>query len=143
MSESPASLEPLPVTTRPYDQSFARWVARNVKGGDKLSLCMQCGVCSGSCRTAHLYDHGPRLVFQMIRAGMVHEVMTSSSIHGCGLCYLCVARCPRKVPVAHILMDLGRKADELGYSLRPVAEPAPAEDSCPDCAASAASGPLN
>lgn len=141
MSENPARLEPLPVTTRSYDQSFARWVARNINGGDKLALCMQCGVCSGSCRTAHLYEHGPRLLFQMIRAGLVHEVMTSTTIHGCGLCFLCVARCPRKVPVAHILRDLGRKADGLGYSAKQIKTMPTERDTCPDCGMSAASGP--
>lgn len=147
MSEIPASLEPLPVSARPYDQSFARWVARNIKGGDALALCMQCGVCSGSCRTAKRYDHGPRLVFQMIRAGYVHRVMTSSTVHGCGLCFLCVVRCPRKVPVAHILRDLARKAGMLGYSLVRAAETAPdpslTEETCPICARSAVEGPYN
>ncbi len=133
------ALEPLPEVTRPYDQSFTRWVARNVKGGDKLALCMQCGTCSGSCRTAVYYEHGPRMLFAMIRAGNVHDVMTSTTLHGCGRCYLCVSRCPRGIPVAHIIRDLGQKADELGYSIRPVGpdgQPIPdAGAACPTCAA--------
>ena len=34
---------------RRYDLNFARWVRANVNGGEKMSMCMQCGMCSGSC----------------------------------------------------------------------------------------------
>ena len=115
------AIEPLPSPTRLYDQSFARWVYRNVKGGDTLALCMQCGTCAGSCHEGRKYDNGPRKLFQMIRAGMVENVMTSREIHACGRCFLCVARCPRGVPVAHILKDLGRRALELGFTQKPSA----------------------
>ena len=30
-------------SSQKYDLGFARWVYNNVKGGDKLSMCMQCG----------------------------------------------------------------------------------------------------
>ncbi|MBC8158584.1 MAG: heterodisulfide reductase subunit C, partial [Alphaproteobacteria bacterium] len=50
----------LPESKRKYDLTFARWVARNVHGGDKLNMCMQCGVCSGSCPLGEQMDYGPR-----------------------------------------------------------------------------------
>ncbi len=50
---------------RTYDLNFARWVYRNVNGGDKLSLCMQCGVCSGSCPIGmHMDSLSPRFTLR-------------------------------------------------------------------------------
>ena len=101
---------------RKYDLGFARWVYDNIDGGDKLSLCMQCGVCSGSCPIGTQMDYGPRKLFMMIRAGMKEAVMTSNTMQNCVLCYRCVVRCPRGIPVAYILQDLMTKAVEQGYA---------------------------
>ena len=106
----------LPETTGKYDLNFARWVYKNIDGGDKLSLCMQCGACSGSCPIGTQMDHGPRKLFMMIRAGMKEEVMTSNTLWNCTSCYRCVVRCPRDVPVTYIIQDLAAKASALGYA---------------------------
>ena len=100
---------------RKYDLGFAKWVYENIDGGDKLSMCMQCGVCSGSCPIGVHMDHGPRKLFMMIRAGMKEAVMTSNTMQNCVLCYRCIVRCPRNVPVASILQDLLTKSVEQGY----------------------------
>ena len=108
---------PVPTeASRSYDLGFARWVYENINGGDKLSLCMQCGVCSGSCPIGTQMDHGPRKLFMMIRAGMKEEVLSSNTMWNCTSCYRCVVRCPRGVPVTYILQDLGAKAAEMGYA---------------------------
>jgi len=101
-----------------YDLGFARYVRDNIDGGDKMSMCMQCGVCSGSCPIGTEMDHGPRKLFMMIRAGMKEAVLTSNTMFNCVSCYNCVVRCPRSVPVKHILHDLGRLAIEEGYANR-------------------------
>lgn len=100
---------------RKYDLGFARWVRDNVNGGAKMSMCMQCGMCSGSCPIGTEMDQGPRKLFMMIRAGMKDEVFNSSTIWNCTSCYNCVVRCPRGVPVTYIVQDLAAKAVELGY----------------------------
>lgn len=99
-----------------YDLGFARWVRDNIDGGDKLSLCMQCGACSGSCPIGVQMDHGPRKLIQMVRAGLKEAVLTSNTLWNCTSCYRCVVRCPRGVPVTYILQDLAAKAVELGYA---------------------------
>jgi quinone-modifying oxidoreductase subunit QmoC len=100
---------------RRYDLNFARWVRDNVNGGDKMSMCMQCGMCSGSCPIGTEMDHGPRKLFMMIRAGMKDDVFNSSTIWNCTSCYNCTVRCPRGVPVTYIVQDLAAKAVEFGY----------------------------
>ncbi|MCK5275276.1 MAG: 4Fe-4S dicluster domain-containing protein [Alphaproteobacteria bacterium] len=101
--------------TRKYDLGFARWVRDNVNGGAKMSMCMQCGMCSGSCPIGTEMDQGPRKLFMMIRAGMKDEVFNSSTIWNCTSCYNCTVRCPRGVPVTYIIQDLAAKAVEFGY----------------------------
>lgn len=101
---------------RKYDLNFARWVYDNVDGGDKVAMCMQCGVCSGSCPIGTSMDNGPRKLFMMIRAGMKEAVLTSDTIWNCVSCYNCVVRCPRSIPVTHILHDLATVAVKEGYA---------------------------
>lgn len=104
-----------PTTTQKYDLSFARFVRDNVDGGDKMNMCMQCGVCSGSCPIGEEMEHGPRKLFMMVRAGMKDAVLSSNSWQNCVSCYNCVVRCPREVPVKYILHGLGRLAVAEGY----------------------------
>ena len=102
---------------RSYDLDFARWVHDNVDGGDKLSMCMQCGACSGSCPLGSSeMDFGPRKLFMMVRAGMKEAVLKSTTIFNCTSCYNCVVRCPRDVPVQYILQSLATKAVEEGFA---------------------------
>ncbi len=104
-------------TVARYDLDFARWVYANVDGGDKLRMCMQCGVCSGSCPLGPSeMDYGPRKLFMMVRAGMKEAVLKSSTIFNCTSCYNCVVRCPRDVPVQYILQSLATKAVEEGFA---------------------------
>lgn len=110
-------------TARKYDLTFARWVYQNVEGGDRLSLCMQCGMCSGSCPIGTAMDNGPRKLFMMIRAGMKEAVLASDTIWNCTQCYNCVVRCPRKIPVTNILQSLATIAVKQGYApQRPTAK---------------------
>ncbi len=110
------SVAPPEESKRKYDLGFASWVYENVEGGDKLAMCMQCGVCSGSCPIGTEMDHGPRKLFMMIRAGMKEAVLASNTMWNCTACFNCVVRCPREVPVAYILKGLGSAAVDLGYA---------------------------
>ena len=108
---------PLPTTSsRKYDLGFARWVYENIDGGDRLSLCMQCGMCSGSCPIGDSMDNGPRKTFMMIRAGMKEEVLSSNTIWNCTQCYNCTVRCPRQIRVTNILQSLASLAVAEGYA---------------------------
>ena len=63
-------------SSQKYDLGFARWVYENVKGGDQLSMCMQCGACSGACPISTDMDYGPRNLSMMGRSGMKEAVRT-------------------------------------------------------------------
>ena len=62
-----------------YHNNFVKEVEANVEGGEWVKMCMQCGVCSGSCPLGKFWAHPPHEIFMMIRAGERNEVLGSDS----------------------------------------------------------------
>ncbi len=101
---------------RSYQGNFLKEVEANVEEGDWVKMCMQCGVCSGSCPLGPHWDHPPQEIFMMIRANKRDEVLKSSSMWMCTSCYNCIVRCPRGLPITHIMHGLAHYADRLGLA---------------------------
>lgn len=99
-----------------YRNSFLREVEAHVEEGEWVKVCMQCGVCSGSCPLGPHWDHPPQEIFMMIRAGKRDEVLQSSSMWMCTSCYNCIARCPRELPITHIMHGLAHYAKRIGVA---------------------------
>ncbi len=78
--------------------------------GEKLSTCMQCGICAGSCPVSHEMDYNPRQLVRMVQLGLKKEVLNSNTIWICTTCFSCSVRCPR-----------GIRPTELMETLKPVA----------------------
>ena len=72
----------------------------------RLELCIQCGVCGGSCPSADEMDQTPRSLFAMIRAGMREHVLRSTTPWLCVSCYRCTVRCPQGVQVTDVMYAL-------------------------------------
>lgn len=99
-----------------YRNDFLREVEERVEEGEWVKMCMQCGVCAGSCPFGAHWEHSPQKIFMMIRAGKREEVLTSDSMFMCTSCYNCVVRCPRKLPITHIMHGLANYAHRLGLA---------------------------
>ena len=99
-----------------YRNSFLNEVEANVEEGEWTKMCMQCGVCSGSCPFGDHWEHPPQEIFMMIRANKREEVLTSTSMWMCTSCYNCIVRCPREVPITHIMHGLASYAKRLGLA---------------------------
>ncbi len=97
-----------------YRSNFLKEVEANVEEGHWVKMCMQCGVCSGSCPLGPHWAHPPQEIFMMIRAGKRDEVLSSDSMWMCTSCYNCIARCPRGLPITHIMHGLATYAKRLG-----------------------------
>jgi quinone-modifying oxidoreductase subunit QmoC len=97
-----------------YRSSFLKEVEANVEEGEWVKMCMQCGVCSGSCPLGKHWEHPPQEIFMMIRAGKREDVLTSDSMWMCTSCYNCIARCPRGLPITHIMHGLAVYSKRLG-----------------------------
>jgi quinone-modifying oxidoreductase subunit QmoC len=102
--------------TEKYRNSFLKEVEANVEEGEWLKMCMQCGVCSGSCPLGKHWAHPPQEIFMMVRAGKREEVLTSDSMWMCTSCYNCIVRCPRELPITHIMHGLAHYAKRLGLA---------------------------
>lgn len=98
-----------------YDPSFAEEVFRNVDAGEEIKMCMNCGVCAGSCPLREYMDYPPRQIFALIRAGKREEVLKSKSIMLCTSCYTCAVKCPRSIPVIDVMHGLAHYALKKGY----------------------------
>jgi len=119
MSPATATTAPADANTamiEKYRNSFLREVEANVEEGDWVKMCMQCGVCSGSCPLGNAWDHPPQELFMMIRAGQREEVLASESMWMCTSCYNCIVRCPRGLPITHIMHGLANYANRLGLA---------------------------
>ena len=99
-----------------YRNSFLSEVEQNVEEGEWVKMCMQCGVCAGSCPLGDAWEHTPQKIFMMIRAGKREEVLGSDSMWMCTSCYNCIVRCPRELPITHIMHGLAHYAKRLGIA---------------------------
>ena len=99
-----------------YRNNFLAEVEAHVEDGQWVKMCMQCGVCAGSCPLGQHWQHTPQKLFQMIRAGKREEVLTSDAMWMCTSCYNCVVRCPRKLPITQIMHGLASYAHKLGLA---------------------------
>jgi quinone-modifying oxidoreductase subunit QmoC len=99
-----------------YRNDFLREVEERVEEGHMVKMCMQCGVCAGSCPFGPHWDHSPQKIFMMIRAGKRDEVLQSDSMWMCTSCYNCMVRCPRQLPITHIMHGLANYAHRLGIA---------------------------
>ncbi|MES9828832.1 MAG: 4Fe-4S dicluster domain-containing protein [Candidatus Thiodiazotropha sp.] len=107
-----------------YRSDFLKEVEANVEEGEWVKMCMQCGVCSGSCPLGKHWDHPPQEIFMMIRANKREEVLSTDSMWMCTSCYNCIARCPRGLPITHIMHGLAVYSKRLGLTQKkqPTAE---------------------
>jgi quinone-modifying oxidoreductase subunit QmoC len=99
-----------------YSNNFLREVEERVEEGEWVKMCMQCGVCAGSCPFGPDWEHSPQKIFMMIRAGKREEVLASDSMWMCTSCYNCVVRCPRKLPITQIMHGIAAYAHTLGLA---------------------------
>ena len=97
-----------------YRNDFLKEVEERVEEGEWVKMCMQCGVCAGSCPFGPHWENSPQKLFMMIRAGKREEVLSSDSMWMCTSCYNCVVRCPRKLPITQIMHGLATYASAWG-----------------------------
>jgi quinone-modifying oxidoreductase, subunit QmoC len=102
--------------TQRYRNDFLKEVEAHVDDGEWVKMCMQCGVCAGSCPLGAHWQHTPQKIFMMIRAGQREEVLRSDAMWMCTSCYNCVVRCPRKLPITTIMHGIAAYAHKLGLA---------------------------
>lgn len=83
-----------------------------IPAGERISRCIQCGTCTGSCPVSYAMDISPRQLLAMFRAGEMEQIMKSRTIWICASCYACTTRCPSGIKITDIIYALKRTAIE-------------------------------
>lgn len=83
-------------------------------GAEKLNLCMQCGMCAGSCPW-RIVD-GPFNVRRLIRMAQlgVEGYESDDVLYGCTTCNKCVLKCPRGVTIIDVVKAMRAMIAETG-----------------------------
>jgi heterodisulfide reductase subunit C len=101
------------ITPDMIDPTFEATLRKRLgEKGEKIPLCFQCGVCSGSCPVAFAMDYTPRQIMELIKLGVKDLVLNSSTIWLCAACYSCSVRCPQGVDLKQIMDTLKEMALE-------------------------------
>ena len=69
--------------------------------GEIITLCDQCGTCSGGCPFVLDMDITPSQIMRMVQLGQ-KEVLKSFAIWTCASCFTCTVRCPRGLDVSKV-----------------------------------------
>jgi len=78
-----------------------------------LTMCEQCGVCSGICPLSKLTDFRVRRI--LLKAGLGNdEIIKSSDLWLCTMCYACLERCRAGLQIPEIISVMRTLAAEEG-----------------------------
>jgi len=99
----------LPASERELRRTFLEQ-ARLVPGAERITRCLQCGTCTGSCPVSYAMDIPPRMLIALFRAGQIEEILRSRTIWICASCYMCTTRCPQGIKITDLLYALKRTA---------------------------------
>ena len=74
--------------------------------GEDLSMCYQCGNCSGGCPVAFAMDVSPHHIIRLLQLGQEEAVLDANTMWLCVSCLQCYSRCPKFVDLSKILEGL-------------------------------------
>ena len=62
----------------------------------QLHGCLNCGICTATCPSAHYFDYSPREIVQLLWTENLEGIYDAmqEKIWACAQCYTCAARCP-------------------------------------------------
>jgi heterodisulfide reductase subunit C len=73
----------------------------NEISGEVVTLCEQCGTCSGSCPVVEDMDITPSNMMRFAELGD-EDVLETKTIWICASCFTCTTRCPRGIDIAKV-----------------------------------------
>ena len=91
-------------TTPTVERPFYDRVMEAVPSGEKLKLCLQCGMCSGICPYGFAMNFPPQSLIAAVRAGDLDPVFESETVWLCVSCFACANVCPAQIPLTSGLM---------------------------------------
>ena len=96
----------MPVRVRPENK--ARGLGSQVGriSGQNPFLCLQCGMCTGTCPLAEEMEANPRTALHLIHLGLTARVLALNTAWVCASCLSCQVVCPRGIDLPRIMEAL-------------------------------------
>jgi heterodisulfide reductase subunit C len=94
---------------READPEWSRRI-QALPGCERISSCIQCGTCSGTCPLSIYMDYTPRRIVALVREGFKDDALASKTIWLCASCYSCSVECPEQVHITDLMYTLKREA---------------------------------
>lgn len=83
-------------------------------GVETISLCYQCGTCTGSCPSGRRTPYRIRSIIRKANYGLKEEVLNDETIWECVTCYTCQERCPRGVEIVDVVKAIRNMQSQAG-----------------------------
>lgn len=80
-----------------------------MKDGERIRKCLQCGACSGVCPFGYLMKFPPSKMIGALRADIFDQVMKTDGVWMCVSCQACTAFCPSQIPITAGLMTRAKE----------------------------------
>lgn len=84
-------------------------------GAETLSLCFQCGTCTGACPSGRRTPYRVRSVIRRSLMGFKEDLISDDTLWMCSTCYECQERCPRGIKIVDIVKIARNYASQAGY----------------------------
>lgn len=97
------------------DKEFLEAVVK--AGGERISLCIQCGTCTASCPSGRRTAFRTRQLMRRALLGFKESVLSDKDLWLCTTCFTCLERCPRGVDPTDVILVLRNMAVKAGYIL--------------------------
>ncbi|HXV12253.1 MAG TPA: 4Fe-4S dicluster domain-containing protein [Burkholderiales bacterium] len=79
-------------------QEIFQDIKSDLRYDHELNGCLNCGICTATCPSAHFYDFSPREIVQLLWTENVEQIYDAmqEKIWACAQCMTCASRCPFK-----------------------------------------------
>lgn len=84
-------------------------------GAETLSICFQCGTCTGACPSGRRTPYKVRQLVRKSLLGFKEELIADDTIWMCSTCYECQERCPRGIKIVDIVKIVRNYASQAGH----------------------------
>lgn len=92
-------------------------ISEDIRFGEALKSCMNCGVCTAICPAAEFHDYDPRTMLLAVQSRdetQIEKLLSEDTIWMCGQCMSCKMRCPRGNFPGMMINVLRRYSQETG-----------------------------
>jgi Fe-S oxidoreductase len=76
----------------------------DLKDGERVRTCLQCGTCSGICPFGYIMKFPPGKIIGALRAEIFEQVLKTDTVWMCVSCNACASFCPSNIPITAALM---------------------------------------